>query len=105
MSTVDKTKGGATARPEKRYRLWKKNKKTYYYKLPEQGWKTTAQRIYPQHAHNQRAIIDSYILKDEIAEKNIQKIILDDIGAFRRRLSKCNDPRAVIAVMAALEGC
>ena len=114
------------ARPRERYRLWKKDKKTYYYKLPGQGWKSTGhskktdaknfaddrygewlespaavswlpstgntlrdfiapyykweecpriadrllerKRISKQHAKHQRALINNYILKDEIAE-------------------------------------
>jgi integrase len=149
------------ARPQKRYRLWKKDKKTYYYKLPGQGWKTTGhskktdaqdfaddryhewlkspaarnwlpstgntlrdfiapyykwdecpriadrllegKRISKHHAQHQRALINNYILEDELADRNIHKITRGDIKAFRRRLAESYHPRTVNAVLAVLK--
>jgi integrase len=156
-----KLQEGVMARPQKRYRLWKKDKKTYYYKLPGQGWKTTGhskktdaqdfaddryhewlkspaarnwlpstgntlrdfiapyykwdecpriadrllegKRISKHHAQHQRALINNYILEDELADRNIHKITRGDIKAFRRRLAESYHPRTVNAVLAVLK--
>ena len=52
-------------------------------------------QISPQHAKNQRALLERYVLKDPIADKNLAELRRGDILDFRgRMLAKVSDSQA-----------
>jgi len=147
------------ARPKKKSRLWRRNKKTFYYMLEGMTeWKSTGctkrtdaenwvterlkswepptapdpkrktlrefidpyfvwdrcpriaerradgKRISRQHADRQRAVIESHILTDSIADLNVRKITRGDIRAFKKRLTdKHGKKRVVNSVLGVLK--
>lgn len=60
-------------------------------------------RIAPQHAHRQRRILKKYIQPDELMGKPLQKVIPDDIRAFRQRMIAKATPRVVNSIVTVLK--
>ncbi len=145
------------ARPTKNFRLWKKDKKIYYFKLPGGCWKSTGctrktdaenfandrlvewdppisvpkgkrlrdfiepyfvwdrcpriaeriadgKRISKEHAKHQRAVIENYILTDQIADINMHKLTRGNVKDFKARLiQKYGQRRFINSVLRALK--
>ena len=59
-------------------------------------------RISPQHAKRQRALLEKYIIHDNLMEKSLRRVIPDDIRAFRQRMIAQTTPRVVNAITVVL---